>query len=79
MPPVVFPLRLAAFDRLRLLLLCVALLRWLPLLRAGPVEPLMGSSPSAGCSSSLFFLLISFPMRHTCFLLLHSRLPFPEA
>ena len=49
-PPVVLPLRLAVFDRLRLALLCDTLVRLFPaLLRAGPAALLEAKSCSGPC------------------------------
>lgn len=60
MPPLVFPLRRAPFERFRLLLLCDALFRFELLLRAGRDEPQLAMSVSSSCStSSLFFIPIS--------------------
>jgi len=67
-PPALFPLRFAAFVRLRLLLLCDALLRELPpLYRAGRGEPPAGRSltdwelaSSCSLSSSFFFIVLLF-------------------
>ncbi len=62
MPPVVFPFRRAAFERLRLLLLCDAVFLLVPLFRAGREEfPLTESLSRSGSISSCFFIAMSLP------------------
>ena len=60
-PRLCFPLRVAGLVRLRLLLLCEALLRVLPLVLAGREDPPMARSGSSSCSisSNLFFFITS--------------------